>query len=166
MYNGEVQKPAVKKAVLGGKKLDPASDYDVCYSNKKSTRYGTYYVWIAGKGAYQGMMSAKRAYKIKRAPNPLNVKAKSPAVAYKKLKRAAQKIKASACFKVVRNAGAGLTYEKVSGSAALSVSRKGVVTVAKNTRKGTYKMKVKAVAPVFSDFKSATDTVTLRVRVK
>lgn len=55
--------------------------------------------------------------------------------------------------------------KKVSGSKYLSVNTKGVVTVKKNTPKGTYTMKVKITAKGNTNYKKKTITKKVRVKI-
>jgi 3,4-dihydroxy-2-butanone 4-phosphate synthase len=61
---------------------------------------------------------------------------------------------------------AKITYKKVSGSSALTLSSTGVVTVKKGTKKGTYTMKVTINASASTGYAAATKTVTIKVVVK
>jgi len=60
-----------------------------------------------------------------------------------------------------------VTYAKVSGSAALSISRTtGKVTVRKGTKKGTYYIKVKVAAAGDANWRAGNKTLTCKVVVK
>jgi hypothetical protein len=65
----------------------------------------------------------------------------------------------------IRCDSGSFSCSKVSGSNHLSVNAKGVVTVKKNTPKGTYAMKVKIKANGNGNFKKKTITKKVRVKV-
>ena len=54
----------------------------------------------------------------------------------------------------------------VSGSKKLNVTSSGKITVAKKTKKGTYKISVKVSDAGSSNIAGTSKTVTLKVRVK
>ena len=102
---------------------------------------------------------AKRANTLKVKP----AKAKLKASSNKKTKIAAKK-----AFKVVKNMSkAKLRYKKVKGNAKIKVSKAGKVTVAKGLVSGkTYRVKVKVSSAATSEYRAATTTVKLKVKVK
>lgn len=72
----------------------------------------------------------------------------------------------SGAIKVKQKKGT-VTYKKVSGSSRLKVSKKtGKITIKKATRPGSYKIKVKVTASGNSNYKAASKTVTVRIRVR
>lgn len=103
----------------------------------------------------------------KKKANPMSVKAKTKSVKYKNVKKKARKITGCIAFK--KKAKGTVTYSKVSkgSSKRLSINKKtGAITVKKGTKKGTYKIKVKVKAAGTSVYKSASKTVTVKVKVK
>ena len=64
------------------------------------------------------------------------------------------------------NGNGKLAYKKVSGSKCLSVSKNGKVTLKKKTKKGTYKIVVQIRAAESTQYKSRTQKVIIRVKVK
>ena len=76
-----------------------------------------------------------------------------------------QNIKKSKAF-TIKNAQGPVTFKKKSGSKNLSISNKGVITVKKGTKKGTYKIKVAITAAGNDKFEAGTKTVTVKVKVK
>jgi DNA-entry nuclease len=73
--------------------------------------------------------------------------------------------KKAGSFKIGCQAQGKLTYKKVSGSKALSVSKTGKVTVKKGTEAGTYKIKVRVKAAATGGYKSKSMTKTITVTV-
>ena len=76
--------------------------------------------------------------------------------------------KAKKTFKIGAKAKGDITYSVTSKDAKkrVTVSKDGVVTVKKNTPKGTYKVKVKIKAAAEGIYKAANKTVTIKVKVK
>ncbi|MBQ3291983.1 MAG: leucine-rich repeat protein [Mogibacterium sp.] len=100
---------------------------------------------------------------VRKDPQRMTVKAASKKVKAKKVKKAKQTVKAL----TVANAVGKVTYKKAGGSKKLSVNAKtGKITVKKGTKKGSYKIKVKVTASGDSNYKAATKTVTVKIRVK
>ena len=166
-YNGKVQKPSVKATGL-----KTGTDYKVEWGNPSSKNVGTYVVVIYGKGNYGGTMWAN--YQIKKAANPMKLKAKTATVKRSKVKKKAQAIKRAKAFTVSKAKGK-LFYTlvaakkgKKSFKTKFKINTKtGNVTVKKDTKKGTYKVKVKVKAAGNSSYKaSAWKNVTFTVKVK
>ena len=160
-YNGKVQKPTVK--LVDGKALVEGDDYTVAYSNESSKVVGKYTVTVTGKGNYAGT-SAEATYSIAKANNPMAVKAVAKTVKAKKVKKKKQTV--AGCVKFTKKAQGKVTYKKVSGAKKLSINAKtGKITVKKGTKKGTYKIKVRVTAAGNANYKAATKTLTLKVKV-
>ena len=103
-----------------------------------------------------------------KAANPLKLQAKKAVVKYSKVKKRKVVLKRSKVL-AVKNAKGKLTFSKVKkgSSKFLSVNKKtGNVTVAKKTKRGTYKLKVKVKAAGNDAYKSADKTATVKVVVK
>lgn len=93
----------------------------------------------------------------------MTVKAATKKLKAKKVKKAKQTVKAI----TVKNAQGKVTYKKVSGSKKLTVNAKtGKITVKKGTKKGTYKINVKVTAAGNGNYKAASKTVTVKIKVK
>jgi hypothetical protein len=169
-YNGKVRKPTIKKVVLGGKTLKSGTDYTVKILNSKGKTIaspktaGTYTVKITGKRYYTG--TAKASYKINKAANKLKIKGKTAKVAYKKLKKKTQTLKAARVIAFINKGQGKKTYTKKSGRRKITVNKKtGKVTVKKGLKKGAYKVKVKVRAAGNANYKALTRTVTFKVKV-
>ena len=165
-YTGKAQKPAAT-VKLGSTTLKSGTDYTVAYSNNKNASKAAKYK-VTGKGNYTGTVTG--TFTINPAAQTLTLKAKAsaPTVKASKLKGAAQTVAASKAF-TLTGAKTTVTYAKVaSGSSAkLTVNKKtGAITVAKGTKKGTYKVKVKATAAKTTNYKAAASkVVTITVKV-
>lgn len=113
---------------------------------------------------YVGVSKPKKA-------NPVTVTAKSKAAAvkYKKLKKAAQRVSASALMTVSRAKGS-VSYSKVSvnrrgGNFAVD-PKTGSVYIKKKTKTGTYKIVIKVTASGDSEYDAGSRTVTCRIKIK
>ena len=157
-YTGKEIRPAVKVPGLA------AEDYTVTYANNKEI--GTATVTIEGKADKKFKGTIKKTFQITKKANPLNVKGKTGAVKYKKLKKKAQTLKVSKVIKVVNKGQGALSYAKASGNKKITVSKTGKVTVKKGLKKGTYKVKVNVTAAGNQYYKAVTKTVTFKVRVR
>lgn len=127
---------------------------------------GSYKVSVTLKGNYSG--TAPRAFTIKKAANPLKIKAKTAAVKYSRLKKKAQTLAVSKVITFTKKGQGKMTYTKASGSKKITINKKtGKVTIKKGLKKGTYKVKIKAMAAGNTNYKvSAWKTVTAAVIVK
>ena len=94
--------------------------------------------------------------------NPLKVTVKKMTVKAGKKKVS---IAAKNAF-VISNAQGAVSYAKQGGDKALSISKTGKITIAKNTKKGTHKMKVVVTAAGNGQYKPVSKTVTVKVKVK
>ena len=167
-YNGKVQKPSIKATGL-----KEGTDYIVVkWDNSSSKKVGTYGVNIAGTGNYDGDFWLR--YTIKKAANPMTLKARTATVKRSKVKKKAQTIKRAKAFTVSKAKGK-LSYKLISAKKGKKSFKKkfkinaktGNVTVKKGTKKGTYKVKVKVKAAGNSSYKaSAWKNVTIKIRVR
>ena len=66
---------------------------------------------------------------------------------------------------VVTGAKGSVTIKKTGGSKRLTITKSGVVTVKKGTKKGSYKIRVKVSTGGTGVYKKATKTVTVKVKV-
>lgn len=99
--------------------------------------------------------------------NTMSVKVSKKKVKVGKLKKKAQKLSPIK----VRNARGKVSYKVAGGSkksrGVLKLNKKsGKITVKKKTKKGTYKIKVRVTAAGTAEYKAASKTVTVTVRVK
>lgn len=151
-YTGKAVKPEVSVDGL------TESDYNVTYKNNKNAGKAT--VVITGKGDFTG--SITKTFTIKKAANPVTVKAASKKVKYTALKKA----KAVVSPLTVKKNQGKLTYTKLSGIKKITVNAKtGKFTVNKGLKKATYKVKVRVTAKGNSNYKSAKITKTVVIKV-
>ena len=106
--------------------------------------------------------------------NKFKVSGKTAKVKYKKLKKKSQKLSVEKVMNV-RDSVTKLSYKITSVKRGKSKkykkyfkinSKNGTITVKKKLKKGTYKIKCKVTAPQFGRLKSATRTVTFKIKVK
>ena len=161
VWNKKVQKPSIK--AVGGKKLKSA-DYEVRYSNPKSSKVGSYAVWVIGKGNCSGA-SKKATYKILKA-NPVKIAAKKPVVSFAKLEATDRVVASKKAFAVTGNKGGKVSFKKESGDGGLSVDSNGNVTVAAGSAKGSHVAKVVVSVASKGNVAPVTKSVTLKVTVK
>jgi len=91
---------------------------------------------------------------------------KTATVKVKKVKKKAQTIAASSLYTFTPKTG--IMIEKVSGNSKFSVNKSnGNITVAKKTKKGTYKIKVKVMSTGNAEYKASDwKTVTVTIKIK
>ena len=134
-------------------------------ANGKAPKYaGTYYVKATAAADEQyETISATAKLTIKKKAPTITVKVTSKKISYSKVNTKAQTFAIGASV-----TGSGtLTYKKYSGSSCLKVNAKtGKITVAKKTKKGTYKIKVKITAAASTNYSSKTAYKTIKVVVK
>ena len=134
----------------------------------KTVKYeGTKSQWKKVKNSDKKIKKATMKYKSDqpKETNTMTVKVKTVTVKYSALKKANQTVKKSAAF-TVKDAKGTVTFAKKSGENNITISKKGVITVKKGLKKGTYKIKVKVKAAGSGIFKSLTKTVTVKIKVK
>lgn len=137
VYNKKGQIPTTVKVVVKGKTLKKGTDYLVSVATVKNAGKYIVYTQVIGIGHYAGKVIKKSTVVVKKAPQKLK-NTKKRKVKYKKVKKKKVKIKLK-----VKSTGKGkIKYKRVSKK--LKVSKKGKVTIKKGTKKGTYKIKVKA----------------------
>lgn len=154
-------KDEVLKITVNGKELVEGTDFVI--DGQQPTAAGSYNLKIKGIGLYQG--DATIAYTITKASKPvykLNKKTEkklAKGFKAKKLKNKSKKIKLK-----VKSDGKVVSY-KVKGKKAkkwVKVSKKGVVTLMKGIKKGTYKIRVKIKGT--DNFKKGTRTIKIVVK--
>lgn len=161
-FTGKAQTPA-PKVTFNGVTLKKDTDYKVAYKN--NTNAGKATVTITGKGNFTGAKPA--TFVINPATQKLKVSTAAKTVKAKALKKKAQ----STTKVAVSGAKGKVTYVKVAkgSSKKLTINKKtGKIKVAKKTKKGTYKIKVKVkvTADKTKNYKAATVTKTIKVVVK
>ncbi len=170
-YNGKAVKIDAARGYQGTGKItytyysDKACTKTVKASAVKNA--GTYYVKakIAADTNFKAATSAAVVLKINKAAQSLKVTAAVKTVKYASVKKAAQTVKAL----TVKGVKTKAVYARVaSGSSAkLTINKStGKITVKKGTAKGTYKIKVKVTAKADANYKAASKTVTVSVKVK
>ena len=112
-----------------------------------------------------GKKETKTIAKLPKKAQTLTVTAKKPSLKASNLKKKKQTIAKAKVF-TIKNAKGTLTFKKTDGSKNLSISRAGKITVKKKTKKGTYKLTVQVTAAGDKEYKNASKTVTVKVKVK
>ncbi|MCH5264636.1 MAG: hypothetical protein J1F02_01965 [Lachnospiraceae bacterium] len=154
-YNGSPKTPDVT-VTAAGKTLTKDKDYTVSYKN--NTNAGTAAVTVTAKdnSGYTGSKAV--TFTIKKASQTLKLKVSKKKYKAKKLK------KKKAAFKIKPSKNkTSMTYKVTKGSSKyIRVSKKGVVTMKKGAKKGTYKVTVTAKAS--TNYKKAKKVVTIIVK--
>ncbi|MEY8460950.1 BspA family leucine-rich repeat surface protein [Eggerthellaceae bacterium 24-137] len=162
-YTGKAIKP-VPTVKVAGKTLKNGRDFTLKYYWNKNV--GTAMVDVVGKGNYAGSKSVSFTI-AKRAKQSMTVKANAKTAKAKTLKK-----KAVALSKpvTVKKAKGTVSYKNVSTQKAAKKftvnAKNGKITLAKGTKKGTYKVKIKVTAAGNKSYKPLSKTVTVKVRVK
>lgn len=94
--------------------------------------------------------------------SPLKVEVMNPTVESSKKKIS---LPARNVFKVSAAHGK-ISYRKKSGDKALHISKAGKITIAKGTKKGTYKMKVTVTDAGNEKYKQGSKTITVKIKIK
>ena len=163
-YDGKVKTPTV--TVKDGEEvLEKDKDYTVSYASGRKNA-GTYKVTVTLQGNYSG--TAEASFTIKKAANPLKIKAKTATVKFSALKKKTQTLAVSKVITFTKKGQGTMSYTKASGNKNITINKKtGKVTEKKGLKKGNYKVKVKVKAAGNKNYKaSAVKTVTITIRVK
>lgn len=130
------------------------TDYTITYG-KNISKTGT--ITIQGTGEYSGKMTL--TFRIANMPNTLKV---SPAI--KNIKASALKKKAQQFIISVKKAQGKVTYLPANEKSkkALKITTSGKVTIKKGTKRGIYKITVKAAGNTY--YKPAKKTVKIVVK--
>ena len=157
-YTGGYIKPTVT-VKYDASTLTKGTDYTVSYSSNKAV--GTGCVTITGIGNYNG--TYQYFFNIVKKANPMTAKIKTYSFSKKTLK-----YKKVLIGKIIhKNEKGTLTFTKISGSKKLTLNKKtGKIYLAKGTKKGTYKIKVKTRAFGNNYYKAKNHYSTLKVIVK
>lgn len=168
VYDGKAHKPEAM-LVIAGDRIAGSDDFAVSYSDVNSKDAGTYKVTVSGKGRFTGSASAE--YTISKAGNPVTVKGKTVKVKYKKVSKKAQKIKRAKAISV-KGAKGKVTYALASVKNAafkkyFSVNtNKGVISVKKGLKKGTYRLKIRVKAAGDKNYNAKSQTAAVKITVK
>lgn len=151
----------------GNLSIDPSSG---TVTLKKGSKKGTYKACIAVTDSESPIYKDKTVEVtivvkvVKKLSNSLAVTAGSKTVKASKVKKKKVTV-GRPCS--VKYAIGSVSYKKVGGSKKLSVNtRNGKVTVAKGTKKGTYKIKIKVTAAGNYSHAKASKTVTCTIVVR
>lgn len=163
-YTGKTRTAVITVKDAKGNILKEGTDYTV--SKKSFKNSGTYTITITGIGHYTGTTTTKFTIKgtATKAQNKITAKAKTSSVKAKNLKKKSKKIKIT----VKKNKGfkGAVTYKVTkypkNAKKYISVSKKGVVTLKKGAKKGTYKVKVSVAG--YKKYNPKTKTVTIKVK--
>ena len=147
--------------------LKPNTTYYVyvCYMSLKMTRPTAEYYGDWAEPITVKTLSDEPDLKA----NTMTVKANTVKFSASKVKTKARSVKAAKAF-TVNNAQGKVTYKATANVTKnamkkIKVASNGKVTVAKGTKKGTYKLKVKVTAAGNATYKSGSKTVKLTVKV-
>ena len=145
------------------------TDYTVTYKNSAGKAVaapknaGKYTATIKGKGLCVGSVS--KTFTVAKATNTLRASGKKANVKYAKVTKAKQTIKRTNAI-TVKTAQGAITYKKTSGNANISINKStGAITIKKGLGKGTYKVKIEVKAAGNSNYKPATKTVAVTIKV-
>ena len=155
-YDG-TKKSATIKVKVGNKVLTEGTDYIVSGNLTPKATVGKYIlkITVTGIGKYYGTVKGSVSFKIIKGTQTVTA-TKKYVVKRADLKKRSMKLKLDA----VSNGNGKLVYKASKG---IKVSSKGVVTLKKNLRKGTYTVKVYAKGT--SNWKKSK-TITIKIVVK
>ena len=159
-YNGKTQTPSVT-VKIGDKVVDPGF-YKVSCLQTKNAGKGVVLISASDKDNSPIHGAKLASVTIKKARQTIKVSA-TKKFSYAKLKKKAQKRKLAAAATDTKSR---ITYKKVSGSRKITVSKTGVIKVAKGTKKGTYRIKVRIAATATSNYYKRTVRKVIKVVVK
>ncbi len=157
-YNGSAKLPEVKLVDREGTELVCDTDFIVKYSDNINA--GTATVVIECRGKYEGTIISE--FRILKATPTLKITSSSRTAKYSSVKK--KSIYLSAL--TVKGAKGTKSFRKVSGSSKLTITKSGKIKVKKGTKRGTYRIKVKAASASTANYKYASTTRTITVRVK
>ena len=149
--------------------LKQGSDYTLAYRNNVNAGTNTAQVVVTGAGLFTG--SVTKNFSIAKAKQPLVAKAAKKSFAVKLAKLKKKKQTTPKVLKVTKAQGK-VTYAKVKVNKKklakkFTVNKKtGKITVAKGTKKGAYKITVKATAAGNGNYLVGSKQVVVKVVVK
>ena len=159
-YNGKYQTPLITVS-LDSKKLKENTDYTVQIKGNKNA--GEAKVTITGTGNYKGQVET--GFTIKKATQNLTVKAKPALFSAVSLRKKKQSIKVEKYLTIKRAKGL-LSFKKASGSTKFTVDETtGKLYSKAGTKKGDYTIKVKVTSAATKNYKKASVTVTVGIKV-
>ena len=167
IYNGKEHTPKVS-VTLEGKSLKEGVDYEVSYNDCTNAGYG--YVKVTGIGAYHSSTFSDD-FRIDKASNPLKVKARSVSLKYSKLRKKAQSVTCSKLMKISGAQGklsyklAGVNKSRYKSYFKIN-SKNGKLTIKKGLPKDSYKVKIKVTAAGNGNYKKASKTVSVKIKIK
>ncbi len=154
-YNGRAKTPGVT-VKAAGKTLVNGKDYTVSYKKNKNAGKAAVTVTARNDSDYAGAKTTNFTINKAAQTLKLNVSKKNYKAKNLKVKKAAFKIKPS------KNK-TSVSYKFTKGASRyITVSKKGVVTLKKGSKKGSYKVTMTAKAS--ANYKSAKKTVTIIVK--
>ncbi len=162
LFNNKVQTPTIKSVKIGTTNLKKGQDYTVKYSAGRKN-VGQYKIKFTFKGNYSGTKTV--TYKITKAVNPATFEKKTVKIKASAVKSGSKKFSIKKLITVKKPVGK-VTYKKVSGKAAFTVTKAGNVTVKKGTKAGTYTIKVKVAVAGNKNYKAKTKTLALKIIIK
>ena len=140
----------------------PAEDFSVSYRNNRNA--GTATATITGKGNYKG--SKNMTFAIAKAVNPMSLKVANKTISKSSVDKKAQTFKA---VTFAKKAQGSVAYKNASNSAvksAVSVNAStGQITVKKGVKKGTYTLQMTVNTAGNANYKAASKTVKVKVKV-
>jgi hypothetical protein len=158
-------KDAANAAIAGAKGYETNADVKAALDalNAALAKNDTAAIKTATTNLNNAVAKAKQpAPAPAKSASKITFSTKSKSIKASKVKKKAQKFQ----IKIKKTGNGKVTYKKSSGSKKLSVSKSGKITVKKGTKKGTYKIKVKATIAETSTYKKATKSQTIKVKVK
>lgn len=164
-YNKKDQLPKVLSVRINKTNLTLNKDYSVSMP-KSSKKVGTYTVTVKGMGKYTGSKSV--TYKIEKAKNPVKISRKKDTlkVSSSDLKKKDQTISRKK-YAMVKNDQGKVTYKLTKDHSKISIDKKtGQLRIEKGLKKGEYKIWVKVMDAGNDNYKPASETVKLTVKVK
>ena len=157
-YNGKTQKISVKSVMFNGKAIS-ANDYVISYKNNKKA--GNAKVILTFKNNYTGTVEVNfKINKVKAVLKNTSKTFKYSQVKKKKISYAI--IKLSDGGKVSSIHLKNGTISKSICKKYISVSKKGIVTIKKGAKKGTYKIKVTVAAK--GSCKKTQKTIAVKIK--
>ncbi len=125
---------------------------------------GTYYLRVKG-GKYQWSdVTYKFAIQSAKLPQPMTIKTKPITISAEELKKAKKIIPPEEIF-TIKKAKGNVRFKQITGSEELKLTKKGKLTIKKNTKPGKYKIRVRAAAAGDKDYCSGALLVSVKVKV-
>lgn len=158
------------------KKAFPGVDIEVTYTNNEANGTGKAVVTVKDKGTGEILKVMEKGFKItniprktsaKRKANRLKVKKKTVKIRYSKLRKKAQKIKAARIRKG-NSARTKIRYKLIKASKkkkAFTVTPAGAIKIKKGTKKGKYKLTIRATAAKSRKYRSAKKNFTVIIKI-